>query len=269
MFNEQRKSILQILYEERFDLPYILDREELADRIGKRWLEIQPDVAYLEEKGYLVTKRSQIRARVFHLLSITTQGVEFVESGMHLPFRKIDVFISSPGDVREERRIVKRVIERCNSLASFTERYVLRPLAYEERTPAEVGKRPQTIVDRHMMKAGSSDLFICILWHRMGTPVIHEETGERFQSGTEYEFLDAYRHNQRHEKPYILLYRGMKPYPPETDPQQLRAVEAFFKRFEGEHAEFKGLYKTYQSDEEFEDILYHDIDTVLSQNLIV
>src|SRR5258708_39254027 len=105
MFNEQRKSILQILYEERFDLPYILDREELADRIGKRWLEIQPDVAYFEEKGYLETKRSQIMVRVFHLLSITTQGGVFVESGMHLPFRKIDVFISSPGDVREARCI--------------------------------------------------------------------------------------------------------------------------------------------------------------------
>jgi hypothetical protein len=160
---------------------------------------------------------------------------------MHSSLRRIDVFISSPSDVYKERQIVKRVIDRCNRMDSISERYVLRALAYEESVPAEVGKRPQDIVDRHMKKAGSSDLFICIFWHRMGTPVTHEETGERFQSGTEYEFLDAYRNNQRLGKPYILLYRSMKPFPPETDPEQLRAVEAFFKRFEGEHAAFKGL----------------------------
>src|SRR6266568_4910285 len=265
MPNEQRERILQILYEERFDLPYTLDREELADRIGKPWPEIQPDVTYLEEKGYLVTKRSEIRSRIFHILSITPKGIDLVEKP---PLRKIDVFISSPSDVSEERHMVKRVIERCNRLHSTAERYVLRPLAYEESAPAEVGQRPQTIVDHHMMKAGSSDLFICIFGHRMGTPVTLEETGERFQSGTEYEFVDAYRHNQKHGKPYILMYRGLKPFPPETDPEQLRAVEAFFKRFEGEHAEFKGLYKTYRSSEEFEDMLFHDIDTAISKNLI-
>lgn len=269
MFNEQRKSILQILYEERADLPYTLDREDLARLIGKPWYEIQPDVAYLEKKGYIVTKRNQIKSRIFHILSITTKGIDFFESGADDRVRKINIFISSPGDVYEEREIVKRVIDRCNRLYSISERYVLRPLAYEESAPAEVGKRPQAIIDRHMRKAGSSDLFICIFWHRMGEPVTLEETGERFQSGTEYEFLDAYHNNQKHEKPYILLYRGVKPFPPEMDPQQLKAVQAFFKRFEGEHAEFKGLYKSYKSNEDFDKKLSQDFDTVLSQNLIL
>jgi len=170
--------------------------------------------------------------------------------------------------VYEERQIVKRVIDRCNRVHSIAERYVLRLLAYEDRPPAEVGHRPQTIIDRDM-KAGSSDLLICILWHRMGTAVTLEETGERFQSGTEYEFVDAYANNQKRGKPYILLYRCLKPFPPDTDPEQLRAVRAFFKRFEGEQAEFKGLYKTYRSNEEFEDILFHDIDTAISENLIL
>ncbi len=262
----RRERILQILYEERSEFPYALDREELAHRIGKSWYEIQPDVTYLEKEGYLVTERSEIRSRIFHIISITNEGIKLVEKP---PLKKIDIFISSPSDVYEERQIAKHVIERCNRMHSIAERYVLRPLAYEENAPAEVGSRPQTVVDRHMMKAGSSDLFICILWHRMGTPVTYEETGERFQSGTEYEFLDAYRNNQMHGKPYILLYRCMKPFPPERDPQQLRAVEVLFKRFEGEYAEFKGLYKAYRSNEGFEDMLFQDIDTVLSKNLIL
>ena len=263
--NEQRMRILQIFYEARSTPLQTLDREELADCIGKPWHEIQQDVAYLEEEGYLVTKHALISSRAFHILSITTKGVKYVEKP---PLRRIEIFISSPGDVHEERHIVKRVIERCNRLHSIAERYVLRPQAYEESATAQVGERPQTIVDHQMMKAGSSDLFICILWHRIGTPVIHEGTGERFQSGTEYEFLDAYRTNQMHGKPYILLYRSMKPFPPEADLEQWKAVDAFFQRFEGEDAEFKGLYKKYRSNEEFEDILFHDIDTVLSKNLI-
>jgi len=268
MSQEQRKSILQILYEARSDPSQPFDGEVLARLIGKPPHEIQPDIAYLEEKGYIITKRRQIESLIFHRLSITTQGIDLVEGGIS-SLRRIEVFISSPRDVYEERQIVKRIIERCNRIHAFAERYVLRLQAYEESAPAEVGNRPQTIIDTHMMKASSSDLFICILWHRMGSPFIHKETGERFQSGTEYEFLDAYRHNQLHGKPYMLLYRGMKPFPPEVDAQQLGAVEAFFRRFEGEHTELEALYKTYQSNEQFEDILFHDIDIVLSKNLIL
>lgn len=270
MSNEQREKILQILYEDRSNPLQVFDREDLADRMGVPWQDIQPEVDYLVEKGYVARQSRQLGARIFHMLGITTKGVDFVESGLQPlgTLKKIEVFISSPGDVYEERQIVKQVIDRCNRVHSIAERYVLRLLAYEDRPPAEVGHRPQTIIDRDM-KAGSSDLFICILWHRMGTPVTLEETGERFQSGTEYEFLDAYANNQKRGKPYILLYRGLKPFPPDTDPEQLRAVRAFFKRFEGEQAEFKGLYKTYRSNEEFEDILFHDIDTVISENLIL
>jgi uncharacterized protein DUF4062 len=265
MSNEEKIGILQILYEKRSDFPYSLAREELAHRVGKSWYEIQPDVTDLEKEGYLVTERREIKSLIFHRLSITTKGVKFVEKP---PLRKIDIFISSPSDVYEERQIAKRVVERYNRLPSIAERYVLRLLAYEESAPAEVGNRPQDIIDRYI-KAGSSDLFICILWHRMGTRLTHEKTGESFPSGTAYEFFDAYNNYQKCGKPYMLLYRGMKPSPQETEPQQLEAVEAFFKRFDGEHAELKALFKKYQSNEEFEKMLDHDIDLVLSTNLIV
>ena len=179
--------------------------------------------------------------------------------------QKIDIFISSPSDVYEERRIAEQVIHRLNRLHSIAERYILRPLIYEESVPAIIGQKPQVVVDRYMMEAGKSDIYICLLWQRMGTPVIDEETGEQFQSGTEYEFTDAYRANQKSGKPQILLYRGMKPNSLEMDPEQSRRVQVFFKRFEGENAELKGLYKVYKNDEEFEEILFHDLDKVISR----
>ena len=76
---EQRKRILQILYEARSDPLKPLDREDLARLIGQPWYEIQPDVAYLEEKGYIITKRRQISSLIFYRLNITTQGVDVVE----------------------------------------------------------------------------------------------------------------------------------------------------------------------------------------------
>lgn len=180
---------------------------------------------------------------------------------------RIDVFISSPSDVWDERQIAIHVIDHFNSLKLISDRYVLRPLAYEDIVPAVVGQKPQTIVDDYMLRAGESDIFICILCHRMGTPVVYERTGERFQSGTEYEFISAYTAYLDHGKPSILLYRGNKPIPPDADQEQLSSVQSFFKRFEGPDAELYGLYKKYSTNKEFEEILSHDLDTLIAKTL--
>ncbi|GHO84900.1 toll/interleukin-1 receptor domain-containing protein [Dictyobacter formicarum] len=78
-----RERILQILYEKRSDPTF--DGEDLAHLIGKQWHEIQSDVADLEDKGYIVTRQSQIMTRIFHRPRITAAGVHFFESGMY-PF---------------------------------------------------------------------------------------------------------------------------------------------------------------------------------------
>src|SRR5450759_4760958 len=164
--------------------------------------------------------------------------------------QKIDIFISSPGDVGEERKIASEVIEQLNSMSQFADRCMLKPLAYEKIVPAAVGESPQRAVDRYMMEADQADIFICILWSRMGTPVI-DSNGKEYQSGTEYEFIKAYQANQKSGKPAILLYRAMKSIPPDADLEQALRVQDFFKRFEGKDAEFKGMVGKYKNNEEF------------------
>ena len=178
--------------------------------------------------------------------------------------QKIDIFISSPGDVIEERKIASKVIEQLNSTPHIENRYTLKPLAYEEKVPAAVGETPQRTVDRYMMEADKADIFICILWSRMGTPVIDSE-GKEYQSGTEYEFSRAYQAYQKSGKPTILLYRAMKSIPPDADLKQAACVQDFFKRFEGKEAEFKGLYRKFKSNEEFKDILHLDLEVIISK----
>lgn len=182
--------------------------------------------------------------------------------------RKINVFISSPGDVKPERQSVARAIKRINNLSHIRDKYVLTPLAYEEIVPGAIGTSPQSTVNKYMIEAQNSDILICILWSRMGTPVLDQVTGKTYQSGTEYEFIQAYEANQKSGKPYILLYRGMGSISPEADLGQANLVREFFKQFEGKDAKLKGMYKSYHSLDEFEDILLRDIDNILSKNII-
>jgi flagellar biosynthesis GTPase FlhF len=180
--------------------------------------------------------------------------------------QKIDIFISSPSDVTEERKIASEVIEQLNSMPHIADRFTLKPLAYENEVPAAVGDTPQRTVDRYMMEADQCDIFICILWSKMGTPVI-DEKGKEYQSGTEDEFTTAYRANQKNGKPAILLYRSMKGILPDADFKRVSLVQGFFKRFEGTDAEFKGLYKKYGSNEEFRATLFQHINKIISEKI--
>lgn len=178
--------------------------------------------------------------------------------------QKIDVFISSPGDVAEERKVASEVIGQLNSMPYIADRCMLKPLSYEKIVPAAVGETAQKTVDRYMMEADKSDIFICILWSRMGTPVIDNE-GKEYQSGTEYEFTTAYRANQKSGKPHILLYRSMKNLPNDANLKQVELVRAFFKSFDGKEADLKGFYKKYRSNEEFKDNLHRDLEVIISE----
>jgi hypothetical protein len=182
--------------------------------------------------------------------------------------QKIEVFISSPSDVAPEREAAARAIERLNRLSSIRERAYLSLVAYEKDAPPIVdGSSAQAVVDRYMMRAEHSDLLVCVFWSRMGTPVKHPETGEQFESGTEYEFVSGYRANLLNGKPFILLYRKSAPNP-DADPEQSAKVDAFFSRFEGERPDFRGLYRTYPSVDAFEEMLFEHIERIVMNNLL-
>lgn len=84
--------------------------------------------------------------------------------------QKINIFISSPGDVSDERAIASLVIERLNRLAFVQDRFILRAAAYEDVVPSSVGIPPQQTVDKYMLNAKESDIVICIFWARIASP---------------------------------------------------------------------------------------------------
>src|SRR5688572_16079856 len=84
--------------------------------------------------------------------------------------RNVRVFISSPGDLHEQRRMVAQDIEELNKRAGFRDRYKFVAYLYEQLAPAMTGDGPQDVVNEQMLRPSDADIVVCMLWSRIGTP---------------------------------------------------------------------------------------------------
>jgi len=107
-----------------------------------------------------------------------------------------NVFIASPGDVREERQMVHDV---CRDLNKDTlvkkDNIQFNAVGWEDVIP-EAG-RPQEIINCLVDRC---DIFVCIFHKRFGSP-----TGTQ-ESGTLEEILRAYETWKVEKKPHMMLY---------------------------------------------------------------
>ncbi len=116
-------------------------------------------------------------------------------------------FISSPGDVFEERAIANRVIERLQG--EYIGKVVLEPVLWEHQPLVATSTFQHQIV-----KPSDTDVVIAILWSRLGTRLPKQfvrPDGSRFESGTEYEFEEAIEGFRKNGKPDLLVYRKTAP----------------------------------------------------------
>ena len=162
--------------------------------------------------------------------------------------RNVKVFLSSPGDLFQQRQFVGELLRGLNDRATIRDRYKFSPYLYEELAPAMTGEGPQDVVNEQMLEAHDADIVICMFWARMGTqlPNVNPDTGQPYESGTEYEFYDGYRSYRRRKRPLVLLYRNVAPAPQDADPTQIAKVDEFFARFRGSDATLHGLYRTFR-----------------------
>ena len=127
---------------------------------------------------------------------------------------QIRVFVSSPGDLQRERRLIAEI---CREL-SLTMPARVEALLWNGAGPRNPEVQPfppeitgaggQGVIDDHVWnRLGGYDVYLGILWRRMGTP-----TGV-WRSGTEAEFRYAYERFRRGDSPRTVLFYGKAPKP--------------------------------------------------------
>lgn len=86
------------------------------------------------------------------------------------------VFIASPGDVKEERSIVREVLAEWNDINSEKRALVLLPIGWDTHSTPEMGSPAQEIINKRVLK--TADILIGVFWTKVGTPT------DRYPSGT-------------------------------------------------------------------------------------
>ncbi|MCC6246190.1 MAG: DUF4062 domain-containing protein [Rubrivivax sp.] len=125
------------------------------------------------------------------------------------------VAIASPGDVNEERRVIRSVVHDWNAAHARTRAVVLLPVGWESDSAALMGARAQEIINNQVIR--TADLLIAVFWTRLGTPtsVAPSGTVEEIQ-----EFLAA-------GKPVMIYFSNAPVVPASIDQKQYAALLEF------------------------------------------
>jgi hypothetical protein len=104
--------------------------------------------------------------------------------------RTITIYVSSPGDVLDERIALLEVVRRLEYDPFLGRAADLRVVSWDDPAapvPMLGSEPPQATVDSLLGKPSECDIFIALFWSRMGTPL----AGGPYRSGTEWEVADA------------------------------------------------------------------------------
>ena len=178
---------------------------------------------------------------------------------MQAHFRKIRIFVASPSDVQSEREQLARVINELNltiTAIAPEKRVLLELVRWETHTAPSLGSDPQDVVNRQI---GEYDIFVGVLWKRMGTPTAVAK------SGTEEEFNRAYGLWEQDRTFPVLLYFCQQPFPPprlRDEVDQLGKVVEFRTKVSA-----MGLVADYADHSQFSDVIRPHLLLVIGKML--
>jgi TolB-like protein/Tfp pilus assembly protein PilF/DNA-binding winged helix-turn-helix (wHTH) protein len=217
-----------------------------------------------------------------------SQAREISQSGVHadessanttdtgddrLALRHLKVFVSSPGDVREERSIVRAVLSRLQEEIAGVA--TIEPVFWEEE--------PLLATDSfqaQILRPSDCDVMVAILWSRLGTPLpvdITRPDGSRYGSGTEFEFEDAVQGFREHGRPQLLVYRKTSAASVTLDDErsllerveQKKKLDAFVDHWFGsqEDGSLRAAYHAFESPEDFEHLVEEHLRKIVHRIL--
>lgn len=187
------------------------------------------------------------------------------------------IFVSSPGDLGEERYICSRVIDRLK--VEFARKATINAILWEhEPLIADASFQDQIPLP------SETDIVIMMLWSRLGyrLPSRYKEAGDtEAPTGTLFEFRNALkgRQNSKKRTPDIMVYRknAEPPAPSVTDQESyLRAIQEWNKVedfFNSQYfrdsvdGAFTGSYHSFQAADRFEQLLTVHLRKIIERRL--
>ncbi len=185
-----------------------------------------------------------------------------------IPF--IRIFVSSPGDVNDERQIALEVIEQLPYRPTFREKVAFRVIAWDKPgagTPMRATLTPQDAINKGLPRPSECDIVVVLFWSRMGTPFVHTD-GVEYQSGTHWELLDALEANRPET---VIYHRTDEPPFKISDPDfdnkhtQYKAVQAFFESdlFYSADGKIKRGINLYKTPDDFRKAFEIDLEVLV------
>ncbi len=136
--------------------------------------------------------------------------------------------------------------------------------------------------NEELIHPGDCEIFVCVLWSRLGSPLpsqFNREDGSQFDSGTEWELVEACRVFEErskelgpdHATPNVYLFRRESPRPKLDDPEaeQLAAeqelkLKSFLDDFLfNDDGTIRGSFSTYQTLKQFEENMESHLERVV------
>jgi hypothetical protein len=155
----------------------------------------------------------------------------------------IKIFLASPGDLIDERKAAKRIVDEENINHAIPQGVQFELVGWED-TVAQHG-RAQAVINRDLDQC---NYFVGLLWKRWGTPPGPNDGP--YSSGFEEEYERSETRYNKTGKPHIsLLFKAVSNAEISDAGPQLTKVLKFKKRFTDDH---RGIYQTFEDFQEFE-----------------
>jgi hypothetical protein len=157
-------------------------------------------------------------------------------------------FIASPSDTKKEREICDKVFTKLNKTIGSQLNFRIESKKWENDARPSFGTDGQAIINEQLL--GEYDLFIGIMWNKFGTAT------PRAGSGTEEEFMHAYKRHINQEDVEILFYFNNENT--NIDSLDLEQVQKV-RDFKNKVSDLGGLYNQFNGSMEFEENLYNHL----------
>lgn len=158
------------------------------------------------------------------------------------------IMIGCPGDIQEEVKIAKTVINRWTSIHAEQRGMILLPINWDTNSYPEQGDHPQKILNRQL--ADKSDMLIAVFGSKVGSPT------NTSASGT----IEEIEHHIKAGKPVMLFFRKYNDIT-RISATELAKLEAFRSNIKD-----SGLYKEYNTESDFKEVFSNALELFLGDH---